>query len=282
MKSYREIADSVFARRDQYIIQQRKKKQTITRVTASVGSVALVSLAGFSLLRSDAFRDTPPITDGGAATTTTKPTEEKLLITADEPDGYENTFECGFYRDHVILSPLLQEKLEQYRDADVLYAVAVIVPYHIVIGDDFWRSTEELAQFHKEYYDVYNAFESKAKELNPSWNGRDAESIEIWTDEMRENYEYWLTLIEKLWNYEAQDFPVYRENAYKQRCEAVTNICEAKPIENVPCKGSAYEGTAYYAELTAEQINTLVEQGGYIFCLASPDGIEKMNIWDFE
>ena len=75
MKSYREIADSVFARRDQYIIQQRKKKQTITRVTASVGSVALVSLAGFSLLRSDAFRDTPPVTDGGAATTTDIPTE---------------------------------------------------------------------------------------------------------------------------------------------------------------------------------------------------------------
>ena len=49
MKSYREIADSVFARRDQYIIQQRKKKQTITRVTASVGSVALVSLKASDL-----------------------------------------------------------------------------------------------------------------------------------------------------------------------------------------------------------------------------------------
>ena len=75
MKSYREIADSVFARRDQYIIQQRKKKQAITRVTASVGSVALVSLAGFALLRSDVFRDTPPITDSGITTTTAKPTE---------------------------------------------------------------------------------------------------------------------------------------------------------------------------------------------------------------
>lgn len=70
MKSYREIADSVFARRDQYVIQQRKKKQAITRATVSVGSVALVSLAGFALLRSDVFRTAPSITDGVTATTT--------------------------------------------------------------------------------------------------------------------------------------------------------------------------------------------------------------------
>ena len=70
MKSYREIADNVFARRDQYVIAQRKKKQAITRVTASVGSVALVSLAGIALLRNDAFHDTPPVTDGGVTTAT--------------------------------------------------------------------------------------------------------------------------------------------------------------------------------------------------------------------
>ena len=76
MKSYREIADSVFARREQYVIAQRKKKQLVTRVTASVGSVALVSLASFALFKSDAFRETPPISDGGATTTTTHiPTE---------------------------------------------------------------------------------------------------------------------------------------------------------------------------------------------------------------
>lgn len=64
MKSYREIADSVLARRDQYVIAQRKKKQTVTRVTASVGSAALVSLVGFALLRDGALRATPPVTDG--------------------------------------------------------------------------------------------------------------------------------------------------------------------------------------------------------------------------
>lgn len=70
MKNYREIADSVFARRDQYVIAQRKKKQVVARATVSVGSVALVSLAGFALWGNDAFHDAPPVTDGGVTTTT--------------------------------------------------------------------------------------------------------------------------------------------------------------------------------------------------------------------
>ena len=76
MKSYREIADNVFARRDAYIIQQRKKKQVIARTTVSVGSVALVSLAGFALFKNDAFHEKPPITDSVTTTATVTTTTE--------------------------------------------------------------------------------------------------------------------------------------------------------------------------------------------------------------
>lgn len=83
MKSYREIADSVFARREQYVIAQRKKKQRITRITASVGSVALVSLAGFALFKNDAFREAPPLSDGAPTTTTNAiPTQTGSTTTA--------------------------------------------------------------------------------------------------------------------------------------------------------------------------------------------------------
>lgn len=96
MKSYREIADNVFARRDAYIIQQRKKKQVIARTTVSVGSVALVSLAGIALLRNDGFHDTPPVTDGGVTTDgvptgaetttdTTAPTADGGIVTPTNP-----------------------------------------------------------------------------------------------------------------------------------------------------------------------------------------------------
>lgn len=76
MKSYREIADSVFARREQYIVAQRKKKQRITRVTASVGSVALASLASLALYKSDVFGYVFPVSDGKPTTAVTDtPTE---------------------------------------------------------------------------------------------------------------------------------------------------------------------------------------------------------------
>lgn len=77
MKSYREIADNVFARRDAYIIEQRRKKQVIARTTVSVGSVALVSLAGFALFKNDAFHEKTPITDS-VTTTTTVPTTTEI------------------------------------------------------------------------------------------------------------------------------------------------------------------------------------------------------------
>lgn len=81
MKNYREIADSVFARRDQYVIAQRKKKQAITRVTASVGSVALVSLAGIALFQNDAFHDAPAIAKPTTATVTHSPMTEDTAVT---------------------------------------------------------------------------------------------------------------------------------------------------------------------------------------------------------
>ena len=77
MKSYREIADSVFARRDAYVIEQRRKKQMIARTTVSVGSVALVSLAGFALFKNDAFHEKPPVIDS-VTTTATVPTTTEI------------------------------------------------------------------------------------------------------------------------------------------------------------------------------------------------------------
>ena len=85
MKSYREIADSVFARREQYMIAQRKKKQVVARATVSVGSVALVSLAGFALWGNDAFHDTPPVTHGVTTTTVTVPTTDGVATVTTAP-----------------------------------------------------------------------------------------------------------------------------------------------------------------------------------------------------
>lgn len=95
MKSYREIADSVFARREQYVIAQRKKKQAITRVTASVGSVALVSLAGFALFKNDSFREKLPVSDGNPTTTTITNTPTEIGDTTTANNATATTTDGG-------------------------------------------------------------------------------------------------------------------------------------------------------------------------------------------
>ena len=82
MKNYDDLTNRLLERRNRYVAEQKKKKQVIARTTVSVGSVALVSLASFALFKSDAFRGTPPISDGGATTTTTHiPTEGEATTT---------------------------------------------------------------------------------------------------------------------------------------------------------------------------------------------------------
>lgn len=94
MKSYREIADNVFARRDAYIIEQRRKKQVIARTTVSVGSVALVSLAGFALFKNDAFHDAPLISVSDTTTTVTN-TPTKIGDTTTAGDATAPTTDGG-------------------------------------------------------------------------------------------------------------------------------------------------------------------------------------------
>ena len=71
MKSYREIADSVFERRERYIAaQQRKRKHTVSAI-ASICSCALVALVGASVWRSGVLTENPPISDSLSTTTVT-------------------------------------------------------------------------------------------------------------------------------------------------------------------------------------------------------------------
>ncbi len=71
MKSYREIADSVFERRERYIAaQQRKRKHTVSAIT-SICSCALVALVGASVWRSGVLTEDPPLSDSLSTTTVT-------------------------------------------------------------------------------------------------------------------------------------------------------------------------------------------------------------------
>ena len=69
MKNYDDLTNRLLERRNRYVAEQKKKKQVIARTTVSVGSVALVSLAGFALFKNDAFHDAPLISVSDTTTT---------------------------------------------------------------------------------------------------------------------------------------------------------------------------------------------------------------------
>ena len=65
MKNYNEIANDLFERRDKCIAEQKARRKTVTRITASVCSFMLVALLGIGVWQSGMFNSviTPPNTD---------------------------------------------------------------------------------------------------------------------------------------------------------------------------------------------------------------------------
>ena len=166
--------------------------------------------------------------------------------------------------------------MELYEDADVVYAVIVTIFLYVEDYDGFWESTEELSQFCKEYNDVHNAFYNEAKRLNPSWRGTNIDYIEIWTDEMRANYEYWLSLCNKREELKQKYEPSYIDGIRKDRFAVLSDLSKITPIKTSVDSLIGEDGCSYgfYVELNADAINALAECGGYTFNLALANEID--------
>ena len=302
MKNYDDLTNRLLERRNRYVATQQKKRKMMLRVSASVGCAAVVALAGVGLVRSGVFDQTPPVTNAVVKTTTvtTAPTEQDvttttttvdtpttnttmaptnqkpLVITADEPDVFKYVPLGTPKRNGKYISSALQEKMKAYENENVVYSVIVEVPLCSEDYSEFWHSTEELAQFHKEYYDVYYTFYDEAKRLNPTWDGTNVDYIRVWTEELRENYQYWLTLIAKWRALENQYRESYHIAILDQRVQILDDITGKERISiSDDTRFSAYFSSAEYAffmELTADEINALAECGGYIIRLVFPDG----------
>lgn len=59
MKTYNEMAESVFKRRDEYEIKEKKKRKLIKRAAVSAGSFGMALIIGFSVLSSRLLTNTP-------------------------------------------------------------------------------------------------------------------------------------------------------------------------------------------------------------------------------
>ena len=218
-------------------------------------------------------------------TQTTAPTAlQKVLVVADTNDNTGNFDEGVLSIKKRYLSRRLKETMAYYEGEDyykggdiVVYAVVVSMPYMKEYSDDFWNSNEEWAQIFKEMDEVYDAFDKEAHRLNPSWDGVDSRDIEIWTDTMRANYERYLTLIEVRNSIHDEYYAPYVEMILEQQFEALNAVSSTEPVDI--CENSFLFYNAYYAELTADAINTLAERGGYTFSLAMANQRDYSGHW---
>ena len=97
MKSYREIADSVFARREQYVTAQRKKKKLLASAGATLCAVSLLGGSVWYLNRPTHDIPVVPATDDDAVTTTvtTAPTEQESTTTTANTPATNTTTDGG-------------------------------------------------------------------------------------------------------------------------------------------------------------------------------------------
>ena len=62
MKNYKDIANDIFERREQYTAEQKRKRKALTRIITSMCCMCLVALLSFGIWQSGMFDTTPPVT----------------------------------------------------------------------------------------------------------------------------------------------------------------------------------------------------------------------------
>ncbi len=117
MKNEREIADSIFARREQYILQQKKRRKNAVYMLSSVCGIALLS---FGLWKSGVFdRSAPSIGE-------TPPSPEVIYSEQEYTDSMDTeNLEPSADDGTVQFSKELREAMAKHADDDVVFAVAV-------------------------------------------------------------------------------------------------------------------------------------------------------------
>lgn len=105
MKNYKEMADSVFQRSNEIIMEKRKKRKQFIGITSAVSCCCLVALLGIGVMHWGIFNQTPPIiTDpgkegesnvGASEGHKAYPYEDKIQVLPD--DMLVSKFENGFF-----------------------------------------------------------------------------------------------------------------------------------------------------------------------------------------
>lgn len=289
MKSYDETINTVFDRIHTYQVKKQKRTAITRRIAASCCAVSLLGGGVWYVNRHPMDTPIKGIATGDNTTTTnasdtvptspttTNPTEDKIIITADEPDNYGLDTEDLLCRDQKYISTSLQNEMDKHQGTDVAYAVWVSI---LMTGEDIFEFPEtdkELVQLAAESELAYSEYQKILERDNPS--GPHESGKWVHSEEAKEKREIWLSIKNQYNDLRDQLWEQYSMSIVNNRIEKLTVLSLTEPAHlsqvdgyspiNTACS-TAWKGYAYSAVLTTDAINELAEDGGYMFLLASP------------
>lgn len=199
-----------------------------------------------------------------------KPAETKpTVITADTPDPFTESDVMIPKKSEVFISPMLQELMKQDYETDVVFRVAVKILYTQEDHDEctqYVDSNEEVASLHQEWLETEAAYHALWEQLRGTTDDEKWEEYDEMVRRANALHDQWLAAREEC-------FDVYWASMVHDRVEyartlGATNISEiTDPYVR-----------AYIMDLSADMINDMAAQGGYLFRMASPDGEEDFDI----
>ena len=178
MKNYDETVDAVFDRIRAYNVKKKRRTVLACRITAACCAVTLLGGGVWYLDRNPNDAPINGVTDDNnhSTTGTTATFKEKLLITVDPEDTItapdsvtpdidsDGFFESSDGRVTHPISPALKEKMEEYGNDDVTYAVVVQIftpsadADHFDDISGFFETNEEMIALSEKLWKVYTAY----------------------------------------------------------------------------------------------------------------------------
>lgn len=214
-------------------------------------------------------------TRSATESTTATTTPQKILITAEGPDNY--TVDGEFWSNQEkYISFALEKAMEEYKDANVLYAVVVSVimtDYDYSHGKAVAEQDPEVIRLAEEKKIAFDAYlEAMEKFFGDRWNEEVRAKRQVF-DEIADQY---FQLYHKI----AGEYVA--KTILLPRVDALTEFSKTKPLPlsaDMDFLNESLLNTAiniggkdsFYVELTADAISELANRGGYVFWLASFD-----------
>lgn len=215
----------------------------------------------------------PTKTTASSKTETTKTTTEPYILVGGEDDS--NPFlsdSIPSLKDRLV-SQALEEKMEEYRDVNAVFRVAVFWEYTVEDDnelDNFVKANEEYQSLQKQYEEAVKARREASKRCKEYEGYPYDDPRVIAARDALIKAETKVQEIHSKQNKLRQElFEKYIDMLEKERISYAAKYSKIEPVI-----GCGPHGTGYYMELTADAINELADRGGYMFLLAS----EKIDL----